>query len=111
MEEVFWDYLENNTKISQLKLSMDKVLTNDYFLPRFIVRKYKKSYALTTKSWNEQTKGIEDKAVLILRISLDTIQLTTERAFHDILTQLAMIGGLAGVVFPVGFLFVYSILL
>ena len=109
MEEVFWDYLENNTKISQLKLSMDKVLTNDYFLPRFIVRKYKKSYALTTKSWNEQTKGIEDKAVLILRISLDTIQLTTERAFHDILTQLAMIGGLAGVVFPVGFLFVYSI--
>lgn len=113
LEEVFWDVLSNYTKVSHLKVSSDKILTNDYFLPRFIVRKYKEKYALSTKSWSDQTKGIEKyygkEALLILRISLDCITNITERTFHDILTQLAMIGGLAGVVFPVGFIFVFSI--
>ena len=113
LEEVFWDVLEDYTKVSHLKVSIDKILTNDYFLPRFIVRKYKEKYALSTKSWSDQTKGLEKyyglNALLIIRVSLDTITSITERAFHDVLTQLAMIGGLAGVVFPVGFIFVFSI--
>ena len=114
LEQVYWDILPKHLKVSNLKVSLDRILTNDYFLPRFIVRKYKEKYIFNTKSWSEQIKSNlnnanQNNTVLILRIIPDIISTTTERAFDDILTQLAMIGGLAGVVFPVGFLFVYSI--
>ena len=116
LEEMFWDVMPNNIKVSYLKVSLDKVLTNDYYLPRFIVRKYKERYIFTTKSWSDQIKKVsnnnnsnENNKLLILRIIPDIISTTTERMFDDILTQLAMIGGLAGVVFPICFLFVFGI--
>ena len=115
LEEMFWDVMPKNIKVSYLKVSLDKVLTNDYYLPRFIVRKYKERYIFTTKSWNDQIKKVSDNKLnennilLILRIIPDIISTTTERMFDDILTQLAMIGGLAGVVFPICFLFVFGI--
>lgn len=112
VEEVFWDLLKGKTKISALKLSMDLIETNDIFLPRFIYRFYNKQYALTTKGWTDQTidvKSVAYQTLLVLRIYLDRLSTRTERAFLDVISQFAMVGGLTGILFPIGFLFIFAI--
>lgn len=112
VEEVFWDLLKGKKKVSTLKLAMDVIETNDHFLPRFIYRFYNKQYALTAKGWTDQTVDVDNadgNTLLILRIYLDRLSTRTERAFLDFITQFAMVGGLTGILFPVGFLFVFAI--
>lgn len=125
VEESYWDCMEGKTKVAMLTLGQDVAKLNDYFLPRFIVRKYSKRYALTSQGWSEQTKSTKAETtkadttdttdtteaipLLIIRVSLGRTTTTTERAFEDIFSKLALVGGLSGIVIPIGLIFVISI--
>jgi hypothetical protein len=107
-DEVYWELLPNHTKISELKLSLDTIGTIDTYLPTYL-NNYKKKYTIFAKEWDDQLKYIENNTLLKIRIFLDRHSLKTERKFDDVFSIFALIGGLIGLIIPLGTILVFCI--
>ena len=107
-DEVYWELLPGHTKISELKLSLDTIGTIDTYLPTYL-NKYKKKYTIIAKEWDDQMKIIENDTLLKIRIFLDRHSLKTERKFDDVFSIFALIGGLIGLIIPLGTVLVFCI--
>ena len=108
LDEVFWELLPNYTKISELTLSLDTIGTIDTFLPTYL-NNYKKNKTINPKKWTDQIKNLEDNILLKIRIYLDRHSTKTERKFEDVITIFALIGGLIGLIIPLGTILVFCI--
>ena len=114
MESLYYILLEDYIKEVDFPFSVNEIKTNDLFLPRYLVGNYKSKYYLfqnqKTEQIKEQTKeSTNEKVVFKLRIHLSRESKKYIRQFGDIITILATIGGLSGIVFPIGFLLVCGI--
>ena len=108
LDEVYYELLENHTIISELSLSLDTIGTIDTFLPTYL-NSYKKKKAIIANKWTDQIKNQEDDILLKIRIYLDRHSIKTERKFEDVITIFALIGGLIGLIIPLGTILVFCI--
>ena len=108
LDEVYWEFLPHNTKISELTLSLDTIGTIDTFLPTYL-NNYKKKNIIFAKKWDDQIKNQENNTLLKIRIFLDRHSIKTERKFEDVITIFALIGGLIGLIIPLGTILVFCI--
>lgn len=108
MENLFWDLIQNKTKIASYPLFKSKMATNDLYLPRFLVPR-KKRYYLSSEGMYEQLKTYDEQQIFTMRYTLSREMDSTERNFQDILNILALIGGLAGVSITICIIFVFII--
>ena len=109
MMSLYYILLENYTKEVDFPFSVNEIKTNDLFLPRYLVGKYKSKYYLSEYEKTEQIKELSNNILFKLRIHLSRDSKKYIRQFDDIITILATIGGLSGVIFPIGFLLVCAI--
>ena len=98
--------IDDYTKIVDLDFSVNEIATNDYFLPRYLVGKYKSKYYLMENNKIDQIREFTDNTIFKIRFHLSRNSKKYIRRFDDIITILAVVGGLAGIAFPIGFLFV-----
>ena len=106
MMSLYYILLDNYTKEVDFPFSVNEVKTNDLFLPRYLSGKYKSKYYLYENEKTEQIKEFTNNTIFKIRIHLARESKQYIREFSNIISILAIIGGLSGIIFPIGFLLV-----
>lgn len=108
VEEQYWDLVPTFTKIADVELGIDYLDSYDSYLPDFINRSYNRSYSFMVRSFETQISDLNSQNdILIVNFMPSRTRYATERRYVDILTQLALVGGITSILFSLGYLVVF----
>ena len=108
VQSIYWDTLEGIKKHSVMKMSVNKLISYESILPKFLSTKFNQFHALVTGQFVDSIRKTDDDNIFFqLDIFSDSNTKTFTRTYSNLFSELSNVGGILNVITPIGIIFVF----